>query len=1087
MQLLPPPSIKRRLRAFMMLVSFIAITFFSLAIFLYQRTWQSQEMVRRFSDLAGVVGLNSVAALTFKDPQAAVTTLKALGGEDEFISATLFNQEGKLFAHYAKPGKNSGLEGATASPEADVGKTIIIPLVEGSRFTPNRLIVWKPVTLEGETIGVVFLEAGLHQLKASLWGGIKITLLTMIFALCCTYPVSLLFQKTLARPILNLAQTMTAISQQQDYTVRTVKERDDELGDLIDCFNNMLAQIERRDEELAEHREHLEEEVARRTAELSRMNRELEQAVQEIQESEQHLTALMEKLRAGVIVVDADSHRLAYINPYAADVLGASQEQLKGSSCRQFFCSERQGYCGIAGESSYPDGEEDCLISATGESVPVLKSVVPIQRKGRPYLIETFFDLTELKKAAEELRQSKEVAEAASHAKSQFLANMSHEIRTPMNGILGMTELLLTTSLSETQRRFIVTVRNSALTLLNLLGDILDFSKIEAGRLELERLDFDLPLAVEEVVEMFAEAAHAKGLEYFCVISPEVPRVVQGDPLRLRQILMNLLSNAIKFTGQGEVLTQVSVLRDTGEMVVILFEVRDTGLGVKPEAQELIFNDFYQADGSTTRKFGGSGLGLAIAKRLVNLMAGDIGVASQPGQGSRFWFTVGLPRVACQGEKLPDHCSPLKGLKVLVVDDNPTYRLLLNQQLAYWGMDGQTAGDGMEALASLQSAATQGSPFQLAIIDRNVAKIDGPGLVQAIRSDPGLSSMLLLMLTSSDISGSSQETETLAIDASLRKPVRISHLYNAILALEGRFPKPRGPATLQALTAPAAVKYEAAVLVAEDNPINQDVIMALLKYLGCRADIVSSGRQALEAAARKPYDLVFMDCQMPDMDGYEATAALRKQEQQSDPAAHTIIVALTAHALEGDRQKCLDAGMDDYLGKPFTLGQLQHILEAWLGKKKRSFPGCQAASNLLPGETVAKPALAGEENSEAHAPQLVLDPKILQTLRLLESSGTPGLLSRLVGNYCDDSEGLLKDLQNAAVEGNGEALISMAHRFKSSSANLGAKGLADLLKKLEMLAKEHSLEEAKKILPEIFQEHSRVLAALQRELPETEA
>ena len=1085
--LLPSSSIKRRLTAIMMLVSLIAITFVSLAIFLYQRAWQSQEMVRRFSDLAGVVGLNSVAALTFKDPQAAVNTLKALAGEDEFISATLFNQQGMIFAHYAKQKERDSLEGHTPFSEAEGGKKILIPLTPGSRFTLNRLIVWKPVNFEGEIIGVVFLEAGLHQLKASLWGGIKITLLTMFLALFGTYPISLLLQKTLSRPILNLAQTMTAISQQQDYTVRAVKVRDDELGDLIDCFNNMLNQIERRDEALAEHREHLEEEVARRTSEFSRMNQDLEQAVQEIQESEQHLTALMEKLGAGVIVVDADSHSLTYINPYAAEVLGAPREQLKGSSCQQFLCRERGEFCENTGDLQYPDQEEDRLINTRGESLPILKSVVPIQRKGHPYLIETFFDLTEIKRAAEELRQSKEAAEAASQAKSQFLANMSHEIRTPMNGILGMTELLLTTSLSETQRRFVTTVRNSALTLLNLLGDILDFSKIEAGRLELERLDFDLPLAVEEVVEMFAEAAHAKGLEYFCVISPEVPRLVQGDPLRLRQVLMNLLSNSIKFTGQGEVLTQVSVLRDTGELVVILFEVRDTGPGVKLEAQELIFDDFYQADGSTTRKFGGSGLGLAIAKRLVNLMGGDIGVASQPGQGSRFWFTASLPRVACQEENLPDHGSLLKGLKVLVVDDNSTYRLMLNQQLAYWGMDSQTAADGLEALASLRAAAIRGTPFQLAIIDQNVAKTDGPGLVQTIRSDPGLSSMLLLVLTSSDPSGSLQEMETPGINACLRKPVRISHLYNAILALAGQFPRPNGTAALQTTTVPAGVKYEASVLVAEDNPINQEVIRALLEYLGCRIDIVSSGRQALEAAARKRYDLVFMDCQMPDMDGYEATAALRKQEQQRDPAAHTLIVALTAHALEGDRQKCLDAGMDDYLGKPFTLEQLQRTLEIWLEEKKSYIPGWQAASILFPGETMAKPAQGGAKNPEANAPQLVLDPKILQTLRLLESSGTPGLLSRLVGNYREDSAGLLQDLNNAAVEGNGEALIGMAHRFKSSSANLGAKGLAELLEKLEKLAKEHSLEAARKIIPEIFLEHSRVLAALQRELPETEA
>jgi PAS domain S-box-containing protein len=963
MKLLPPPSIKHRLTAVMMLVSLIAITFVSLAIFLYQRAWQSQEMVRRFSDLAGVVGLNSVAALTFGDSQAAVTTLKALGGEEEFISAALFNQDGKLFAFYAKPAEGSSLEGTRDSPEASGGRTLLHPVAEGSRFTPDRLIVWKPVTLEGETIGVICLEAGLHQLKANLWGSIRITLLTMFLALCCTYPISLLFQKTLSRPILNLARTMTAISQQQDYTVRADKERNDELGDLVGCFNDMLAQIERRDVALAQYREHLEEEVGERVADLSRANQELEKAITEIRESQANLQTLMDSIRAGVFMIDAETHQIVDANQFAASMLGFSIPELQGKICHNFICTTEQGKCPVTDLNQTVDHSERKLLTKDGQELPILKTVVPIVRQGRTYFIESFFNLTEIKQKEHELEVAKEAAEAANRAKSQFLANMSHEIRTPMNGILGMTELLFTTPLSETQRRFVITVRNSALILLNLLGDILDFSKIEAGRLELERLDFDLPLAVEEVVEMFAEAAHAKGLEYFCVISPEVPRVVQGDPLRLRQVLMNLLSNAIKFTGEGEVLTQVSVLRNTGEMAVILFEVRDTGLGVKPEVQELIFGDFYQADGSTTRQFGGSGLGLAIAKRLVNLMEGEIGVASQPGQGSRFWFTASLARGASQVESPTVQGYLLKGLKVLVVEDNPTYRQILNQQLAYWGMDSQTVGGGMEALASLQAAAAQGSPYQLAIIDQTLAETEGSGLVQAVRADPDLSSMLLLMLTSSDLSDNPQETEMVAIDACLRKPVRISHLYNAILALLGQFSKPNGTAGLQAIASLPVVKYEASILVAEDNLVNQEVIRAMLDYLGVSVDVVSSGREALEAATRKPYDLVFMDCQMPDMDGYEATEALRRLERERNAAARLPIITLTAHALQGDREKCLEAGMDDYLGKPFTLEQLQHIIETWLGEKRRSLPGRQAAP-LLPWETESNPDRVDSPRSE---------------------------------------------------------------------------------------------------------------------------
>uniref|UniRef100_A0A7C5ELZ4 Sensory/regulatory protein RpfC n=1 Tax=Desulfobacca acetoxidans TaxID=60893 RepID=A0A7C5ELZ4_9BACT len=1073
---LPSLSIKRRLTVLMMLISFIAITLVSLTIVLYQRAWQTREMVRRFSDLAGVVGLNSTAALAFHDPQAATATLKALAGEEELISATLYNKEGQVFAHYAKREDRAAACPHRAFPQVSGPEGL--PVSEGSCFLPDRLAVWKPIRLEGEILGCLYLEAGLRQLRASLGGSLKIALLAMLMTLCGTYPLSLAFQKTISRPILELARTMKTVSRDQIFSVRAEKERSDELGELIDCFNDMLVQIQKRDEALARQREHLEEEVTRRTAELFRANQELSQTIQELRESEQHLTLLMEKLSAGVVVVEAQSHRLVYANPYAAQILGVSREELKGAACQQFFCHGKTKPCAAPGEPSLPDREEDHLINSRGELVPILRSIVPIQRKGHLYFIQTFFDLTELKKVEAELRQSKEAAEAASRAKSQFLANMSHEIRTPLHGILGMTDLLLTTPLSEAQQRFIVTVRNATLTLVNLLQDLLDFSKIEAGKLALEHLDFDLPLAVEEVVEMFAEAAHAKGLEYLCIVAPEVPRTVKGDPLRLRQVLMNLLSNAIKYTHHGEIITRVSVRQDTGEKTVVLFEVQDTGVGIEPEVQKRVFEDFYQADGSTTRKFGGSGLGLAISQKLVQLMGGEIGLTSTPGQGSRFWFTLGFPRDGAQAGLPANHNVLLKGVKALVVDNNHTSRTILTQQLAYWGLESRAVGKAVEALVILEQAVAQGQPYQLAIIDQNLPDLDGVTLARTIKARPPLASVQLLLLLSTEPWGSPEEIGAPEVDASLRKPFRLSHLYNAILALLARFTQDRLAELPKPDQTEAAGVFDGYVLVVEDNPVNQEVVRAMLEYLGCRVELAASGREALDVLAHRNFDLVFMDCQMPDLDGYEVTRLFRRREQEQGQTGRTPVVALTAHALESERRKCLDAGMDDYLSKPFTLEQLQRLLEVWLQRKTQVAPGSPTTLSRRGEETEAIGAAASRP---------ALDARTLANLRALEDKGSPGLLSRLIRSFYTDSKGFLEELAKAAEEENGEALMRLAHRFKSGSINLGAVELAELLKKLEHLARQRDLEEAKVLLPRILQEHARVVSTLRQEYPEMES
>ncbi len=691
--------------------------------------------------------------------------------------------------------------------------------------------------------------------------------------------------------------------------------------------------IERRraDEEIRRARDWLETRVRERTAELAG-------AHETLRTSETKYRTLHDSSRDAIVMVTPGGNFLSG-NPAAVALFGCRDEDELTSLAPADLSPERQ-----------PDGELSAVKAQrmmalavergshffewihkqrTGREFYASVLLTRMELEGRTMLQATIRDITEEKRAEEALRAAKDAAEAASRAKSTFLANMSHEIRTPLNAIIGMTELVLETPLSSHQRDFLATVKDSGEALLAVINDILDFSRIEAGRLVLDHAPFDLREVLGDTMKSLALRAHKQGLELACHVAPDAPRVVAGDPSRLRQVVVNLVGNALKFTEQGEVVLDAGVESRTGENVTLHFSVRDTGIGIAAEKQSAIFHPFEQVDGALTRRHGGSGLGLAISARLVEQMGGRMWIDSRLGEGSTFHFTARFDLADDKpGRSRRPNPAAIFGLRVLAVDDNATNRHILEEMLAGWGMVPATAAGAREALRRIREAREAGEPFRLVLSDAHMPEIDGFTLAEQIAREPGMSEAAVIMLTSGDRPEDATRCEQYGIAAYLLKPVKQSELFDAIVTSLGiedvlEEPAPASPGAGEKRPGPWKI------LLAEDSVVNQKLAVALLERHGHTVVVAGNGREAIAALQSQPFDLVLMDVQMPEMDGLEATGLIRAGEKQT--GARVPIVAMTAHALKGDRERCLAAGMDDYISKPIHAKQLYETLDRLLG------------------------------------------------------------------------------------------------------------------------------------------------------------
>lgn len=751
--------------------------------------------------------------------------------------------------------------------------------------------------------------------------------------------------------------------------------------------------------------------------------------------SEQRFRAMAETIPAMVAIFLGTGH--AYLNRASESMLGYTRDELIKLSFLDYVHPDfrelvmQRSLARQRGEP-VPLRYEIKLVHKSGRSIWVDFAATLIEYEGKQAVLGIAIDITERIEMEEALRTAKDAAEAATRAKSTFVANMSHEIRTPMNAVIGMTELVLDTELSEMQRAYLTIVKDAGESLLTLINDILDFSKIEANKLELELTPFRLRDVLGDAMKTFAIRVQGKDLELACHVAPSVPEHLSGDPYRLRQVVMNLVANAVKFTERGEVVLDVSQEPSSGDIVRLHFSVRDTGIGIPADKQHLLFNAFSQVDSSTTRRYGGTGLGLAIAVKLVRLMAGDVWVESEPGKGSTFHFTA---QFSLAPEITVEPRESLKDLRVLVVDDNATNRLILYEMLIAWEMHPTVVGSADAALQELNRAKLADQPFDLVLSDVHMPDVDGFELASRIRNDERLRSTVIMMLSSGAGPGDAARCRNLGAAAHLIKPIKQSELFDTMAAALGNSVKPTAPEVVS----PTATTGCLRILLAEDSYANQQLAVGVLTKWGHQVSVANNGRAAVDACERERFDVVLMDVQMPEMDGYQATAIIRAKETQT--GGRIPIIAMTAHAMKGDREECLAAGMDDYVTKPIRWPDLQRALDAVMTNKSSS---SSISTNL------SSPSKEG-----------ILDWD--EALKAVD--GNPELMREVLDAFLQEWPVLLTNLDQAIATSDTSSLIRAAHTLKGCLGVFGQTEARELARRIEEFGESGQCDQAAALLP----------------------
>ena len=769
--------------------------------------------------------------------------------------------------------------------------------------------------------------------------------------------------------------------------------------------------------------------------------------------SEQRYADLFENAQDAILTNDL-SGRFTAANRAAERLTGYTREEMANMTAPQLVSPGLADFAlkevaRLSAGGARPATWEWEIVTKDGRRVPVEVSTRTIYDGDTPVGIQAIArDITKRKRAEQELQNAKDAADVANRAKSEFLANMSHEIRTPINGIIGMTDLALDTNLTSEQREFLGMVRESADSLLTIINDILDFSRIEAGKFALDVIEFDLDDCLANIAKTFAPQAHGKGLELAYQVHPGVPRALLGDPSRLRQIIVNLIGNAIKFTEHGEVVLRVDTEECGDAGVRLHFAVSDTGTGIPREKQEVIFDAFTQADSSMTRRYGGTGLGLKIATNLVKMMEGRLWVESDPGQGSTFHFTARFGVQAAIRRSEPRKAVNLKGMPVLVVDDNSTNRRILDAMLRRWMMIPSLAKSGDDALVLLDENAAIGKSFPLILIDAQMPGMDGFTLAERIKQNPESAAATVMMLTSTGQRGDAARCRELGISAYLIKPIRQSELLDAILtALGERHAGDRPRLVTRHLLRETRQKLR--ILLAEDNPVNRELAVRLLEKRGHQVIVAQNGMQTIAALETQPFDLVLMDVQMPGMDGFQATAAIREKEKAA--GSHLRIIAMTAHAMKGDKERCLAAGMDGYVSKPIEAKELFEMIEG----------------------TVAVPVVKNQASEESIASPVNWDEALARV------EGDHQLLADMAKLFLDDGPKLFSDVRSAIAGHDSKALERAAHALKSSTGNFSAHPAYEATLQLEKIGRDGDLARAEEACRLLDQELARLWPVLE--------